>query len=66
MTTAIALDPATELRHTVEERDGVEPILTIAGDTALASYRLTGEVRTDVWLWRGQRWQLSAVHHSTF
>ena len=30
MTTAIALDPATELRHTVEERDGVEPILTIA------------------------------------
>jgi hypothetical protein len=64
MTTAIAIDPAAELRDMVEERDGVEPVVTIAGDTALASYRFAYEVRTDVWVLREDGWKLLAVNHS--
>ena len=64
MTTAIAIDPAAELREMVEERDGVEPVVTIAGDTALASYRFAYEVRTDVWVLREDGWRLLAVNHS--
>jgi hypothetical protein len=48
----------------VEERDGVEPVVTIAGDTALASYRFAYEVRTDVWVLREDGWRLLAVNHS--
>ena len=64
MTTAIAHDPATELRQSVEDRGGIEPIVTVAGDTGLVSYRLAGEVRTEVWLWRDDAWRRTAVHHS--
>jgi hypothetical protein len=64
MTTAIAIDPAAELREMVEERDGIEPVVTIAGDTALASYRFAYEVRTDVWVLREDGWKLLAVNHS--
>ena len=64
MTTAIAIDPASELQELVDERDGVEPVVTIAGDTALASYRFAHEVRTDVWVLRENGWKLLAVNHS--
>jgi hypothetical protein len=64
MTTANAIDPAAELREMVEERDGIEPVVTIAGDTALASYRFAYEVRTDVWVLREDGWKLLAVNHS--
>ena len=50
MTTAIALDPVTELEQRVETVNGVQPIITIADDMALVSYRLPGEVLTQVWL----------------
>jgi len=52
------------LKELVEERDGVEPVVTIAGDTALASYRFAHEVRTDVWVLREDGWKLLAVNHS--
>ena len=50
MATAIALDPVTELEHKVETVNGVQPLITIADDTALVSYRLPAEVLTQVWL----------------
>jgi hypothetical protein len=53
MATAIALDPVTELEQRVETVNGVQPIITIADDMALVSYRLPGEVLTQVWL-RGE------------
>jgi hypothetical protein len=53
MATAIALDPVTELEQRVETVNGVQPIITIADDMALASYRLPGEVLTQAWL-RGE------------
>jgi hypothetical protein len=64
MTTAIAIDPAAELKELVEERDGVGPVVTVAGDTALASYRFANEVRTDIWVLREDGWKLLAVNHS--
>jgi hypothetical protein len=53
MATAIALDPVTELEQRVETVNGVQPIITIADDMALVSYRLPGDVLTQVWL-RGE------------
>jgi hypothetical protein len=64
MTTAIAIDPVAELTELVEARDGVEPVVTVAGDTALASYRFAYEVRTDIWVLREDGWKLLAVNHS--
>lgn len=61
MATAIALDPVTELEQRVETVNGVQPIITIADDMALVSYRLPGEVLTQVWL-RGERgWSMRGV-----
>jgi hypothetical protein len=62
MATAIALDPVSELEQMVDSRDGIEPLITVAGDTALVSFRLAGGVYTELWM-RGERgWQLHGTH----
>jgi hypothetical protein len=62
MATAIALDPVLELEQMVDSRDGIEPLITVAGDTALVSFRLAGGVYTELWM-RGERvWQLRGTH----
>jgi len=58
MTTAIALDPVTELEHKVETVNCVRPIITIADDMALVTYRLPGEVFTQVWLHGDCGWSM--------
>jgi hypothetical protein len=62
MATAVALDPISELEQMVDSRDGVEPLITVADDTALVSYQLIGGVYTELWM-RGERgWQLRGTH----
>jgi hypothetical protein len=58
MATAIALDPVTELEQRLETVNGVQPIITIADDMALVSYRLPGGVRTQVWLRGESGWSM--------
>ena len=60
MMTALTLDPATELSDAMGERTGVDPIVTVADDTALVSYRHPHQVITDVWVRREQGWRLIA------
>lgn len=61
MTTAIALDPAIELGHEVEEREGVRPAISVADDTGLVTYRLASGLRTEIWLLREHGWTMVAV-----
>jgi hypothetical protein len=62
MATAMALDPATELEQRVEAIEGVQPLVTIAQDMALASYRLSGGVvLTQVWLHGQNGWSMFAT-----
>jgi hypothetical protein len=58
MATAIALDPATELEQQVETVGGIRPLVSIAGDVALVSYRLPGEVLTQVWIHGDRGWRM--------
>jgi hypothetical protein len=58
MATAIALDPVTELEQRAETVNGVRPVITIADDMALVSYRLPGEVLTQVWLHGDRGWSM--------
>lgn len=62
MATAVALETVSELEQMVDSRHGVEPLITVADDTALVSYRLAGGVYTELWL-RGERgWRLRGTH----
>jgi hypothetical protein len=62
MATAMALDPATELEQRVEAIEGVQPLITIAQDMALVSYRLSGGVvLTQVWLHGQNGWSMFAT-----
>jgi hypothetical protein len=38
--------------------NGVRPVITIADDMALVSYRLPGEVLTQVWLHGDRGWSM--------
>ena len=58
MATATALDPATELEKQVQTVSGVRPLISIAGNVALVSYRLPGEVLTQVWLRGDGGWSM--------
>jgi hypothetical protein len=58
MAPAIALDPVTELEQRAETVNGVRPVITIADDMALVSYRLPGEVLTQVWLHGDRGWSM--------
>ena len=60
MATATALDPATELEQQVQTVSGVRPLISIADDVALVSYRLPGEVLTQV---AARRWRLEHARH---
>jgi len=61
MATAIALDPVTELEQKAETVNGIRPIITIADEMALVSYRLPGEVLTQVWLHGDRGWIMRAT-----
>jgi hypothetical protein len=63
MTTAPALDPASELEQLLERHDGVEPIVTIAKDMALVSYRHGGRLHTDIWLYGDRGWWMHSTHN---
>jgi len=65
MTTAIALDPVTELEHRVETVNGVRPIITIADEMALVTYQLPGEVFTQVWLHGDRGWSMRGTDSVT-
>jgi hypothetical protein len=62
MATAIALDPVSELRQMVDTRNGVEPLITVADDTALVSFQLGGGVYTELWMLGERGWQLRGTH----
>ncbi|MDX6522553.1 MAG: hypothetical protein QOI17_66 [Gaiellales bacterium] len=62
MATAIALDPVSELEQMVDSRNGVEPHITVADDTALVSFQLAGGVYTELWLHGERGWQLRGTH----
>ncbi len=62
MATAIALDPRAELEHSVDRMDGMEPIITVADDMALVSFRLSSGVMTEVWLRSNAGWRLHGTH----
>jgi hypothetical protein len=61
MATATALDPVTELEQRVDAVNGVQPVITIADDMALVSYRLPGEVLTQVWLRGESGWSMRGL-----
>jgi hypothetical protein len=65
MTTATVLDPAAELERMLERHDGVEPIVTIAKDMALVSYRHDGRLHTDIWLYSDRGWRMHGTHSVT-
>jgi hypothetical protein len=56
----LTLDPAGELSEAMGERSGIEPVVTVADDTALVSYRHPHQVITDIWVRRKQGWRLIA------
>ncbi|MDX6520323.1 MAG: hypothetical protein QOJ31_961 [Gaiellales bacterium] len=46
----------------VDGRNGVEPLITVADDTALVSFQLGGGVYTELWMLGERGWQLRGTH----
>jgi hypothetical protein len=62
MTTGAVLDPVAELEQMLERHDSVEPVISIAEDMALVSFRRGDQLYTEVWL-RGDRgWQMRGTY----
>ncbi|MGN6377511.1 MAG: hypothetical protein ACTHNU_01025 [Gaiellales bacterium] len=57
---ALEYDVAAELADAIAEHSGAEPVVTMAEDTALVSYRHPHQVITDIWVRREQAWRLLA------
>jgi hypothetical protein len=62
MTTAHVLDPVADLEQMVERHEGVEPVVTIAEDMALVSFRRGGQLATEVWLRDDRGWQMRGTY----